>query len=601
MARTSPSGAFSARPSQDDDVQVAPAPLVVEAAAPLLGDSASSDRLRQLASDIRDLKAQAARPALKRALDAVKAGEWQTGAEWALKVLDADDKNGHAWWLLAICREKMRDVVGSISCFEAALKLLPDHTEIANDLGRLAFSLGYYNLAIRFFHHFLAGNPGHVDGSSNLAAALRRDGRYDEAIEVLRGVILANPENAQLWNNLGTVLSEQGESEQALTFFDEALRQQPNDSRARHNRSNARIQAGDVAGALEDLETAIPGAPTPRDGAMMRFAYAQALIACGQLERGWEEYEVRFDENFETTVRFLVNRPRWTPETDLSGKTLLVVGEQGLGDEVLFANVLPEVVSALGRDGRLILAVEERLQPLFARSFPDAEIGRHATTKQQYLTFRAAITSTPLEEVDVWTPIGSLLRRFRTTIDSFPDRSAFLQADPARVAYWRGQLDSLGAAPKAGVLWKSLLKDADRSRYFSPFEQWRRVLRTPGVTFVNLQYGDCSEELAQAEAAGIPVWNPPGIDLKNDLDDVAALTCALDVVIAPPNATSNIAAACGVPTWLICTPGAWPLLGTQRYPWYPTVRAFLAPKLNSWETVMGEVAGALRTTFPAKP
>ena len=75
------------------------------------------------------------------------------------------------------------------------------------------------------------------------------------------------------------------------------------------------------------------------------------------------------------------------------------------------------------------------------------------------------------------------------------------------------------------------------------------------------------------------VWTPPGIDLKNDLDDLAALTCALDLVVGQANATTNIAAACGAPTWLISTPGAWPKLGTDRYPWYPQVRVFIPPRL----------------------
>ena len=88
---------------------------------------------------------------------------------------------------------------------------------------------------------------------------------------------------------------------------------------------------------------------------------------------------------------------------------------------------------------------------------------------------------------------------------------------------------------------------------------------------------------------------PARIDLKNDLDDVAALSCALDIVLGPANATSNIAAACGADVWLISTPGAWPKLGTDRYPWYPKMRVFTPPGSNQWDAVMEDVAGALRT------
>jgi hypothetical protein len=120
-------------------------------------------------------------------------------------------------------------------------------------------------------------------------------------------------------------------------------------------------------------------------------------------------------------------------------------------------------------------------------------------------------------------------------------------------------------------------------------------METPGVSIVNLQYGDCDAELAQArQAMGLDIWQPPGIDLKNDLDDVAALTCALDLIIAPANATSNIAAACGAPVWFISTPIGWPRLGAARYPWYPHTRLFIPERFGQWDGVMQEAAAALR-------
>jgi hypothetical protein len=128
----------------------------------------------------------------------------------------------------------------------------------------------------------------------------------------------------------------------------------------------------------------------------------------------------------------------------------------------------------------------------------------------------------------------------------------------------------------------------------SPFDQWKPVLAIPGVTFVNLQYGDCAEELEAARRdLGVEIWQPPGIDLKQDLDDVAALCAALDLVMGPSNATSCLAGAGGAPLWLLSTPGAWPMLGTQRYPWYPQARVFLPPTLGQWEPAMTAMAAAL--------
>ena len=120
------------------------------------------------------------------------------------------------------------------------------------------------------------------------------------------------------------------------------------------------------------------------------------------------------------------------------------------------------------------------------------------------------------------------------------------------------------------------------------------MLTAPGATFVNMQYGDCSAELELARRElGVKIWQPPGIDLKQDLDDIAALCCALDLTIGFSNATLNIGAACGAPAWLISTPGAWPRLGTARYPWYPQVRTFTPQKFGEWDPVMETVGEAL--------
>jgi tetratricopeptide (TPR) repeat protein len=595
MARTGSAALKNPEPAKELAVGEG---AVVELTANPVGDSASQAAMARLALAMKEMKRQGVQPALDQAVAALKRRDWAGGRDWCLRVLAVDDSNGIAWWMLGISRDKLNDVGGALEAFEKALILLPNQGEIANDLGRMAFRIGEHRLAAKFFAHFLLRFPGNLDGTINLACAQRALGQYDDAVETLRAVIYANPETAALWGTLGTVLAEKGETDQSMVFFDEALRLNPEEPGARYNRANARLQIGDVAGALEDYDFSIPRARELSDAAMMRFARGTALLALGELEQGWEAYETRFDENYATHTRFMVAWPRWKPEDELSGKTLFVLGEQGLGDEILFANCFDDVLEALGPDGRLILGVEPRLVPMFARSFPRALVVPHSTWKLKARFYRGAILPEDLGHIDLWTPFGSLLRRFRRSVDAFPNRPAYMKADPDRVSFWKAQLEALGGAPKVGVLWKSNKKDANRSRFFSPFEEWEVVLRTPGVTFVNLQYGDCSTELEYAESAGLDIWDPPGIDLKNDLDDVAALCCAMDLIVAPANATMNIGASCGVATWLIVTPGSWPMLGTSRYPWYPAVeQVFVSPSLQAWDQVMAQVAAKLSERF----
>ena len=562
-----------------------------------MGDSTSQEALARLNLALGELKTLKVTPILRRAAAALEASDFKRAAEFALKALNMDERSALGWHILAIAREKVGDFRSALQAYESALALTANQADIANDLGRLAYRMDMKPLAAQLFAHYRDANPDCIQGVNNMACVQRDLHDYAAAIETLRPAILANPESSLLWNTLGTVLSEQGDMHTATTFFDEALRFDPDHAHARYNRGNARLDLGDSTGALEDCRAAIALAASPSDLAMMTLASSTILLCNGQIGEGWDAYEARFDPNFSDPTHFAIDRPRWAPGADLAGKSLLVIGEQGLGDEVMFANLLPDLLEAVGPNGQITIALESRLVSLFQRSFPTAVVGAHTTHKVDGHTIRQTPFLADPKAIDLWTPIASPLRQYRRTLSDYPQRPSYLTADPERVEHWRRVLAELPGF-KVGVLWKSLKLDGARLRYFSPFEQWRPVLETKGVTIVNLQYGECAAELAQArEALGLEIWQPPGIDLKNDLDDVGALCCALDLVLGPPNATTNIASACGANVWTIFTPGSWSMLGSERHPWYPQVRVFAPERFNAWSPVMQEVAMALAETI----
>jgi tetratricopeptide (TPR) repeat protein len=557
------------------------------------GDSASAENIHRLQGQLTALHARkAAYPSLKRASTLIAKGRHADAATAAEEATRLDPALVQGWHLLAISRESLGDWTSALEAYERALALDPANPAVANDLGRLAYRMGMLPQAEALFRHHVAHEPERYESANNLACVLRDQLRFDEAVEVLRPVIQVHPDKAMLWNTLGSVLSEMGDSRAAETFYDEALRLDPRHARARYNLSAVRQNLGRTAEAIEDCRAALKGANSPGDATMMRFALSTMLLADGELEQGWEAYEARLEPSFNEPVHFLATAPQWTPSADLAGRHLLLIGEQGLGDEVLFANTLDDVIAALGPQGRLSLAVEERLVPLFRRSYPDAAVGPHRTLKHHGCNMR----STPFapQDVDLWAPLGAPLRQFRLTADAFPERpDGFLRPDPARVEHWRRELAGLPGL-KVGLLWTSMIINAARFRHFSPFEDWAPVLKTQGVSFVNLQYGDQAEALERARREfGVEIYQPSGIDLKNDLDDVAALSCALDLVVGISNATFNIAAACGAPAWLITTPGMWPRLGADRYLWYSQTRMFSPDEYNNWSPFMQGLAEEL--------
>lgn len=568
-----------------------------------VGDAASPEAIRRLSRTLAagkgpNLKAQKkAVESLKAAVAAIRVGDYEAGARRCLQLLQADEHNGLAWHVLAICREKAGHLSEALNAYDAALRLLPEDPAIAHDLARLAQRLGHLDIAEKLLRKFLAIHPGHVEGTNNLACVLRDQKRYQEAIDELRDLIQIEQGDPTLWNTLGTVLTDQGQMRESLTFFNEALRLDPNFAKALYNRANAYQPLGEPARALADLDLALNGAETPYEHAMMRMARAMTLMGMGRLKEGFEAYEVRLDPEMPEAMHVVVDAPRWNPETqDIRGKRLLVVGEQGIADEMVFGTVLPDAIEAVGPEGKVFIAVEQRLVDLYQRTFPTAVVGGHRAVRiegrlMRYCPFMEEVAERD-GKADGWIPMASLCALYRQTLSDFPDRNGYLVPDPAKVARWKSELEALGPGLKIGLHWKSLVLTGVRARYFSSFERWKPVLTAPGCVMVNLQCGDVTEDLAAAQAAGVRIWTPP-MNLKDDLDDLAALSNALDLVIGPGIAGTNMAAASGARTWLIHAPDDWHLLATDRYPFYPHVRTFATGGFDGWPRAIAEVRAAL--------
>ena len=597
MSRAQPSRPLSER-LRDGAAHPTSATAAVAAPARVRPDDALAvepTSLDRLNAAVAELRTQASRPYVFHALAAFDADDLDTAVDLLLKALDLDETCGPAWHLLGVCRERAGDFTSALKAYEEALKATPDEPELANDIGRLACAMGMKAEAEALFLKYLQMKPGTADGLNNLACAQRDQLRFGDAVETLKAALALHPTSPVLWNTIGTVMAEVGDLTHSLSFFDEALRIDPGFTKARYNRGNARLEQGDAAGALADCEGALAETRVASDRAMMTLAQATMLLALGRLAQGWEAYRVRNAADFVDVAHFLCEAPPWEPDTDVRGKSVLVFGEQGLGDEVLFANALPDLLADVGPEGVVHLAVEPRLVGLFQRSFPQAKAAPHATWKVDHHIVRTAPALADGPAPDCWLPIGDLMRRYRPDVAAFPDTPAFLHPDPQRVADMRAALAALPPGLNVGVVWKSLRITSGRHRFYSAFEAWEPVLRTTGVNFVSLQYGDAAADIAYAaEAFGATVHEIAGLDMKDDLEGVAALGCALDLSIGPANASTNLAAASGGATWLISTPCAWPRLGEDtRYPWYPAARVFAPAVADDWGAVMAEVAGAL--------
>lgn len=422
----------------------------------------------------------------------------------------------------------------------------------------------------------LSNDPRFFEAQANLSTVLLALARPDEALEpACRAVELA-PERPGAYLNRGNTRRDLGDLEGALADYRAAVDRQPDFAEAWSGLANLYHDLGEWSQALDAHGRAVRLAPTL---AQAHWNRSFTLLTTGQLEAGWEEYEHRHQTKAACPEPRDFPWPLWRGEP-LAGRRILVWREQGLGDELLFATCLPDLVA---RGARVTLLASDRLVGLLSRSFPEVDVRPDGSPPSSAAWF------------DFHSPIGSLPRWLRRRRAEFPDRGAWLIPDRGRRALWERRLEETGEGPRVGLCWQSGLVTPERRRHYAPLPAWGPLLSLPGISWVNLQYDDCEAELLAAEARwGITIRRWAGVDLRNDLEGVAALIACLDAVVTAPTAVGSFAGALAVPTWQVDAGGDWTALGEERSPWFPAIRVLRRPAgVESWDQVLHQAAQGL--------
>ena len=528
--------------------------------------------------------------AMRKAVQHYKKGEWAPAAIAAAEAADADAKYASAFHLLALALDNLGQRHKAFEMYERALALDPNDPDIYLNVGTAAWTLGLYDGAEKAFRAFIEMQPENPKGYNNLAGCLRDKGQIDEAIDLTRNALFRMPEAAELWNTLATIMGEISDFDNAITFYKEAQRLEPTMARAFHNMAHALNHVGPLDEAIANYTRALELCRNDHDRAEILHARGLCYASMGRLSEAWPEYEERHNPCFSQSSYFAVDAPRWDGE-DLAGKKLLVAGEQGLGDEIMLASLIPDLIKRVGPKGKVMIACDHRLVPLFQRSFPETHVDVEMHTKHNAKPVRVVPWAKGDLKADFYTPMGSPLSELRPSLKSFPAERAYLKPDPARIRHWQDRLGLLGPGPYVGICWKSMLLTTQRKKFFSALEIWAPVLEQTGVKFVNLQYGDCKAELDFVrEKLGVAIHNFDDLDIKNNLDDNAALCAALDLVVTAPTAAAALAAATGTETWFLAAGRVWPQLGTDHYPWYQNTRVLTPEKFGDWPSLMPRVA-----------
>jgi tetratricopeptide (TPR) repeat protein len=479
----------------------------------------------------------------------------------ALRPQLADAQVGLGKLLVTLARHEQ-----AARAFEAALAVRANDVDTYVELGNVLSALGRPKDAIDRFEIALSLAPNQAEARHNLGVALQALNRHAEAIPHYEKVIELNPYYPNAYMNLGSALHELNRHAEALAPLERALVLKPDYVHAHTNYASTLQALGRHHEAIRHFDQAIALEP---DNAGVKFNKSQLSLALENFSEGWELYEHRWQ-----AVKSNQPRPYRQPRWD-GGKTgtLLVWGEQGLGDQILHSGMVAELA---GSADRVVLEAEPRLVALFARSLPGVRV----------LPLGDALYS---EAVDAQVPIASLGRHLRPSRDAFPRRErGYLAADAARAAQLRQRLTEDGRKV-VGLSWISFNPRSGKSKSarLSDFES---ILRLPGWRFVDLQYGDTlAERQAVERDLGIRVERLEDIDNTNDIDGLAALITACDAVVTVSNTTAHLAGALGTPTWTLVPHGHsqiwyWFKDGDVS-PWYAKVRVRRQANGQSWRDV----------------
>ncbi len=398
--------------------------------------------------------------------------------------------------------------------------------------------------------------------------------RLDEAEDYGRRALALDPNSANACNSMGRICDALWRLEEAEAFFRRVLELRNGSGLELTNLSKVLLAQGRMEESMLLAERAYELYPKH---IRVQFNLAMRLLRSGDLTRGWEMYEVSKAKGGARVPSWDVDLPDLEVDEDPGDMTVLVRGEQGIGDIILFLSVLPDLIA---RARHCIIEGVPKINPLLKRSFPTATV----VTMDELYAMRDRVPA------DRQMLVGSLCRRYRMSLDAFPNPHRYFIPDPARVENFRRRL---GEGVRLALVWRgrSRFDEPSNMPFYLNLEQLAPVLKLPGLTIVSAQYdasgNDAREEIEEAKSRfGVDIRVFDDLDTYNDLDGVAALLEACDVVLGPPTTTLHIAGALGKPTLRWCASPEYFNLNQTYSPFTPSVRNVVPETLYDKEEIV---------------
>ncbi len=463
----------------------------------------------------------------------------------------------------------------AVRVFAKWTEVTPNNPEPWTNLGLCLARQRKIDEARDILEYALELNPAYVPAMNNLSEVYQQLGDHDRQLKNCLLAVNQDPKSALAFNNLGTALVDMGMFEEAKHAFETCLVLDPSSFEAGFNLAKVASREGDSLRALQYLEKAKVNIEekSSRQADLLDLQLGIEYLICGRLKEGWELYEKGFSLDIPASLaraprrEFMVST--WNGQNLLPNEKLMVWREQGIGDELRFATLIPEL-KKIG--GQIIIECDPRLVDAFQRSFPTFHVRTNPSDPERLISREES-------DYDFQISMGSLPTHYMQSPDIFDRLGGYLRPSIDQVEKFAQRLSAFNSVKKIGICWRSHKLSATRNRKYTALEDWGDILSAPNSVFVNLQYGDCEQELLDVEQRyGIKILRWNDVDLRDDLEAVLGLMQNMDLVISPSTAVVPLAGAIGRQTIFVGHP-SWVMLGErERYPWFSSVHPVLVDK-----------------------
>ncbi len=442
---------------------------------------------------------------------------------------------------------------------------------------------GRLDAAERMLGHVLAASPTLPDALHMKGLIAFRRGRVAEAGTLMERAIAGGGGKAAYFRNISEVYRLQVRLDEALAAARRAISLDPSDPLGPFNLAMVHYDRLETAACIAaarhsvELRAKLPQA---------HMKLGQALLLGGDFGPGWDEYEWRYQipgaqPLMPPSFTAHHKRPQWDGRP-LDGQRLLMIGDQGFGDVIMFARYIPW---ARERCPEAVLACSAEMRPVLEGMFPDLRLMTRWDDCPEHAAF---------------IPLSGLPRLHGTRLDNIPATVPYLRADPDKARLWRERLDAQipPGLRRVGIAWAGRpTHNNDLNRSIS-LETLAPVAALDGIALVSIQKGPATSQIAGY--AG----HAPLIDLDKqigDFTDTMAIIDGLDLLLTVDTAIGHFAGAMGRPAWVMLpyAPDWRWMLGRGDTPWYPTLRLFRHPAPRRWDLLVPEVAAELRRFLAA--